>query len=278
MHPNPSRTAQPRSRLRWLARRPPETLPVPRRAPSGPTPTPRYPAVPRWGLRQDFTPAAPAAPTAAESAAESTPFVLRLTTGIVFAAAAVEFLAYLLLVINRAGPVPGWLAVVATVAVFAIGWLAVLAVLALFVVLALWLQDSRARAYAQLGTREPRPRWQLWVYCLVPVVNLVAAPVLVLELADAQRRADGLATDRRAMFIRRWWVAWVALTMVTVGCVAYARAAGGLQHGADAMVYTTLTYLLSGLFLLGTARLVRMIDGGPGTAREREDGTRWLAA
>lgn len=277
MHPNPARTAPPRSRLRWLARRPPETLPVPRRAPSAPKPTPRYPATPRWGLRQDFTPAAPAAQTTAETAAEATPFVLRLTTGIVFAAAVVEALAYLLLVVNRSGPVPGWLAAIATVAVFAVGWLAVLAVLALFVVLALWLQASRARAYAALGAREPRPSWQLWVYCLVPVVNLVAAPVLLLELADAQRRADGSATDRRALFIRRWWAAWVALTIVTLACTAYSRADGGLQHGADAMVYTALTYLLSGAFLLFTARLVRMIDGGP-TAREQEDGTRWLAA
>lgn len=277
MHPSPARTAQPRGRLRWLARRPPETLPVPRRAPSAPKPTPRYPATPRWGLRQDFTPAAPATPTTAEAAADATPFVLRLTTGIVFAAAIVEALAYLLLVINRSGPVPGWLAVITTVAVFAVGWLAVLAVLALIVVLTMWLRVARERAYAALGAREPRPAWQLWVYCLVPVVNLVAAPVLVLELADAQRRAAGEPADRRAMFIRRWWAGWVALTIVTVGCVAYSRADGGLQHGADAMVYTALTYLLGGAFLLVTARLVAVIDGGP-TAREQKDGTRWLAA
>lgn len=277
MRPDPARTAPPRTRLRWLARRPPETLPVPRRAPSAPAPTPRYRATPRWGLRQDFTPAAPAAPSTAEAAAEAAPFVLRMTTGIVFAAAIVEALAYLLLVINRGGPVPGWLAVIAAVAVFAVGWLAVIAVLALAVVLALWLQEARARAFAALGTREPRPRWQLFVYCLVPVVNLVAAPVLVLELIDAQRRAAGLATDRRAMFIRRWWGAWIVLTIVTIGCVAYSRAAGGLQHGADAMVYTALTYLLAGLFLVGTTRWVRTIDRGP-TAREQEDGTRWLAA
>lgn len=277
MHPNPARTAPPRTRLRWLARRPPETLPAPRRAPSDPKPTPRYPVTPRWGLRQDFSPAAPPAPTTAEAAADATPFVLRLTTGIVFAAAIVEGLAYLLLVVNRAGPVPGWLAVIATVAVFAVGWMAVFAVLALVVVLTLWLQTARARAYAALGTREPRPRWQLYAYCLVPAVNLAAAPVLVLELADAQKRAAGLATDRRAMFIRRWWVAWFALTIVTIACTAYSRAAGGLQHGADAMVYTALTYLLAGVFLLATARLVRMIDGGP-AAREQEDGTRWLAA
>lgn len=277
MHPSPARTAQPRGRLRWLARRPPETLPVPRRASSAPKPTPRYPATPRWGLRQDFAPAAPATPTIAEAAAEASPFVLRLTTGIVFAAAIVEALAYLLLVINRAGPVPGWLAVIATVTVFAVGWLAVLAVIALFVVFTMWLRVARGCAYAALGTREPRPAWQLWGYCLVPVVNLVAAPVLVLELADAQRRAAGEPTDRRAMFIRRWWAAWIALTIVTLGCAAYSRADGGLQHGADAMVYTVLTCLLSGAFLLFTARLVAMIDGGP-TAREQEDGTRWLAA
>ncbi|MBS4102554.1 DUF4328 domain-containing protein [Tsukamurella paurometabola] len=277
MHPNPARTAQPRARLRWLARRPPETLPVPRNAPPAPKPTPHYRSTPRWGLRQDFGPAVDAPPTTAEAAAGATPFVLRLTTGIVFAAAAVEALAYLLLVINRAGPVPGWLAVIATVGAFAVGWLAVLAVIALAVVLTLWLQAARTRAYDELGTLEPRPTWQLWAYCLVPVVNLVAAPVLVLELADAQRRAAGLQTDRRALFTRRWWAGWVALTIVTVGCVAYSRADGGLQHGADAMVYTALTYLLSGLFLLVTARLVRVIDGGP-TAREQEDGTRWLAA
>ncbi|BDH55184.1 DUF4328 domain-containing protein [Tsukamurella sp. PLM1] len=197
MHPA-GRTRVQRPRLRWLARRPPETLPVPRRAPSGPKPTPRYPAPPRWGLRQDFTPDAPERESAAESAAGLTPFALRLATGIVFLAAFAELVAYLLLVINRSGPVSMWLAWPATVAVFALGWLAVFAVVGVAVVLALWLRAVRDRAYAALGTAEPRPVWQLWAYCLVPVVNLVAAPVLLLETVRAQDRSERPG----------WMVAW----------------------------------------------------------------------
>lgn len=277
MHPMQGRIQPQRPRIRWLARRPPETLPVPRRAPSAPRPTPRYSATPRWGLRQDFRPVPADREGLAETAASLTPFALRLTTVIVVAAALAEVFAYLLLVINRSGPVSAWLAWPATIGVFALGWLAVIAVVGLTVVLALWLQASRARAFAELGTAEPRQAWQLWVYCLVPLVNLAAAPVLVLEVVRAQHRAAGVTADRRVMFIRRWWAAWVVLTIVTMGCVAYSRAVGGLQHGADAMVYTALTYVLAGAFLLVTARVVRMINGGP-RAHEQEDETRWLAA
>ncbi|KAF5276768.1 hypothetical protein FQA39_LY18551 [Lamprigera yunnana] len=58
------------------------------------------------------------------------------------------------------------------------------------------VQRLVARARAFRGTRDPRPRerWQLWVYLLVPVVNLVAAPVLVdgtARRAEAGRGARG---------------------------------------------------------------------------------------
>ncbi|GAB3134050.1 hypothetical protein GCM10027289_25070 [Tsukamurella serpentis] len=275
MHP-PTRSRVQPPRVRWLARRPPETLPVPRPPSPGPLPTPRYRNIPRWGLRQDFTPVRPRPESAAESAAVVTPFALRLTIVGVFLAAGAEFAAYLLLVVNRSGPVPAWLAWPATVAVFALGWLAVILVTGLFVVLTLWLQAVRERTYAVLGTTEPRPRWQVWLYCLVPVVNLVTAPVLLVELVNAQDRAAPQRADGRVLFIRRWWAAWVLLTIVTLGCVAYSRAAGGLQHGADSMVYTTLTYLLAGAFLVVTARGVRLIERGP-RAAEREEQVRWLA-
>ncbi|WP_019201366.1 DUF4328 domain-containing protein [Tsukamurella sp. 1534] len=280
-----SRIQPPRYRTRWLARRPPETLPAPRRAPSGPSPTPRYPAIPRWGLRQDFTPAPGARPGTAASLAEMFPTVLRGTAIVLALAALAEAFAYVLLMVNRAGPVSVYLALIADTSVFALGYLAVLTTIAAYVVAALWLRESRAEAYAALDTAEPRPAWQLWVYCVVPVVNLVAAPVLLLELVRAQDRArhhePGMSGPRerdvRLEFIRRWWVAWVALTIVAVGCVLYSTASGGLQHSADATAYTGVTYLLGAAFLEGTLWLVRRIDHGPAGATKGER-TRWLAA
>lgn len=273
-----SRTQPPGRRIRWLARRPPETLPEPRRAPSGEQPTPRYDDVPRWGLRQEFAPAPTREEGRAEAASSLLYSVLQGATGILILAGLAEAGAYLLLVINRARTVSKYLAWGADVSVFALGWLAVIALIGVYVAFARWLHAARAAAYEGLGTLDPRPTWQLWVYCLVPVVNLVAAPVLALELVRAQDRAVGRepSTDGRTEFIRRWWAGWAALSIVTVGCVAYAQASGGLQHRADAVLYTAITYLLGAAFLVLTLRLVRMIDAGPGSEHEVEEG-RWLA-
>jgi hypothetical protein len=277
MYP-PSRIQPPGRRIRWLARRPPETLPAPRRAPSEPGPTPQYENIPRWGLRQDFPPAYAAHAGRAETASVALASVLQGAVVILAIAALAEALAYVLLLVNRAKPVSKYLAWAADVSVFALGWLAVIAMIAVFVAMARWVQAARAEAYAAVGTREPRPQWQLWVYCLVPVVNLFAAPVLALELVRAQDRAVSRepSTDRRVEFIRRWWVGWAALSMVTLGCVAYAQADGGLQHRADAIVYTALTYLFGAGFLVITLRLVRSVDAGPTSGAKVEEG-RWLA-
>lgn len=279
-----SRIEPPRYRTRWLARRPPETLPRPRRAPSGPSPTPRYSQIPRWGLRQDFTPGPVARAGVGASLAARLPTVLRGTAVLMLLAALAEGFAYVLLMVNRAGPVSVYLALFADASVFALGYLAVLSTIGAYVVAILWLRGARAAAYAEVDTVEPRPAWQFWVYCMMPVVNLVAAPVLLMELVRAQDRAHhhapGMsgehAPDVRLEFIRRWWAAWVALTIVTVGCVLYSTAAGGLQHSADATAFTGVTYLLGAAFTVGTMWLVRRIDEGPTRATEG-DGTRWLA-
>ncbi|CAM3852788.1 hypothetical protein GCM10009551_075570 [Nocardiopsis tropica] len=274
-----ARTQPPGRRIRWLARRPPETLPVPRRAPSEQGPTPKYTDVPRWGLRQEFAPA-PVTEQGrrAESATTALVSVLQGTIAVLVLAALAEAAAYLLLVINRAGPISKYLAWGAEVSVFAIGWLAVIALVVLYIVFARWLQAARAAVYGELGTLDPRPTWQLWVYCLVPVVNLVAAPVLAMELVGAQDRVAGRApsSDGRLEFIRRWWAGWVALSIVTLACVAYAQASGGLQHHADAVLYTAITYALGAAFLVVTLRVVRAIDAGPDSQKDSEEG-RWLA-
>lgn len=266
------------TRTRWLARRPPETLPPRRVRPAPPRPTPRYTAVPRWGLRQDFR-RVRAAPSATEKWAEfAKPALGALATASVLAAAA-QLSAYVLLLINRSRPVPGW-----SVNVVALGnWVTALLVALLVIVaaaaLAGWLIDQRARAYAAVGTRDPHPAWRLLIATLVPVVNLVWAPVLVLELLAVQRRAhpDAAPRDRRTAAIRSWWMGWLILTGLALGSTAYGAAAGGLQHTADALLFAAVVNLLGAAFAVVTSTaLTRVADG----VRPAETGTgvRWLMA
>ncbi len=161
----------------------------------------------------------------------------------------------MLLIVNRSvllNPVVAWLAT----------WLGVVvSVAALFMVFASvvllmnWLIARRAAAFKHVGRQEHRPLWALRVGCLVPFVNLVWAPVYVLELASVE---DNVARLRRPIVV--WWVVWVLSTAVSLFSIAtsFTRDAQGI---ADNTVTTIVAYLtamaamvLAGRVLIGFER------------------------
>ncbi|KRD05014.1 hypothetical protein ASE48_20545 [Mycobacterium sp. Root265] len=240
---------------RWIAVRP-GAPPAPRRkrAPLGPTP--RYAYIPRWGLYERFDDDGAGDQVAAERTGPSSASVRRtivITLALLGAAALLHVIRYALLLINRTvlldpivAALATWLPVAASVAAF-------FAVVATALILTNWLIARRAAAYAHVGSPDPRSTRELWVGCLIPFVNLVMAPVFVIELARAEKRSG--------LRIVSWWITWffsyllaTASIVTTVLTIFY----DGAQRIADNTVITTIGYLIA----LATLLLVLQVYQG----------------
>jgi hypothetical protein len=235
---------------RWIAVRPGAAPPVRRRRrPLGPTP--RYTSVPRWGLLDRIGPVGDQQPArqARGPSARTVRFVLTATMVVFGVAALVHLARYVLLIINRStllnavvAFVATWLGVVASVA-------GLLTLIATAVLLTNWLIARRAAALEHRGHQEFRPSWALRLGCLVPLVNLLWAPVYLIELAHVEERYQGLQRT-----ILRWWIAWVFSTAVSVFSIAtsFTRDAQGI---ADNTVTTIIAYLLALAALAATGQV-----------------------
>ncbi|ANE78718.1 hypothetical protein A7U43_04645 [Mycobacterium adipatum] len=272
--PSPGRPAAGRpgsapAGYRWIAVRP-GAPPAPRRkrAPLGPTP--RYAYIPRWGLYDRFDDGDTAGQVIAERSAPAPAAVRRMivvTLVLLGAAAVLHVLRYGLLLINRSvllDPIVAalgtWLPVAASAAAF-------FAVVATALVLTNWLIARRAAAYAHVGSPDPRSARELWAGCLIPFVNLVLAPVFVIELARTERRTG--------LRIVSWWITWffsyvlsVASIVTTVLTIFY----DGAQRIADNTVITTVAYLVA------MAALLLMLQVYEGFERQPVDrpSRRWV--
>ena len=249
----PAAAAVTPARFRWIAVRPgPPPPPRRRRRPLGPTP--RYHTIPRWGLVEQFAPAVDgsrnghrrtASPTAARTAL--------FAAGVVLAtAAAVHIVRYLLLLINRTTLLPPVVAIGSLLAGVLVSLTAIIAVIAAAVALTSWLISRRAAAFAVHGQPDPRPAWALWAGCLIPVVNLVWAPVFVLELAHAER-----CQARQRGPVTLWWIAW-AISFLICGWAIWTSRATDAQGIADNTVTMIVAYL-AGLAVV--ILLWRVFDG-----------------
>ncbi|WP_304109468.1 DUF4328 domain-containing protein [Mycolicibacterium bacteremicum] len=245
--PSPAQPARPPgpgklpSGYRWIAVRP-GAAPPPRRRRGPLGPTPRYTAIPRWGLHEQFEEAGAADPTAGRRG--PSPALVRrtvLATLILLGAAAVlHMLRYALMLYNRGSLLNPIVAGIATWLPVAASVLAFFGVLASGLVLTNWLIARRAAAFAHLGAEDPRTPGRLWVGCMVPPINLVLAPVYVIELARAERR--------RGLRIVSWWITWffsyalsIASIVTTILTVFHTDA----QRIADNTVITTIAYLVA---------------------------------
>ena len=244
--------------FRWIAVRP-GAAPPPRhgRRPLGPTPS--YAVIPRWGLgdRVQYAPAPAETPTRTRPSAAAVRLTLFLSLLVLCVATLMYVVRYVLLVINRN-------VLLNSVVAFAASWLGVLvsvgAIVALGVsgvMLTRWLIARRARAFAHYGLRDQRSEWALWAGCLVPLVNLLWAPVYVTELATIEEHH---ARVQRS--IVQWWIAWLFSYAVSVFAIAtsWARDAQGIANNTVLMV---LAYLLAAATLAATARVFEGFERKP---------------
>ena len=233
------------SGFRWIAVRP-GPPPPPRRRRRHLGPTPRYAYIPRWGLADHVAPL----PVDGEPAAKRGPDLVTVRAALLSAlaifglAAAIHIVRYVLLLINRTTLLPPlvagaalWLGVLASLA-------AIVAVIMTGVVMTWWLITRRAAVYEHLGQDDPRLAWTLWAGCLVPVVNLVWAPVYLIELAHAEQSQARLRGP-----ITAWWIAWVLSTAVSIFAIATSFTTKP-QGIADNTVTVIIAYLLGAAVLV----------------------------
>ncbi|MCK0176223.1 DUF4328 domain-containing protein [Mycolicibacterium sp. F2034L] len=222
---------------RWIAVRPGAPPPPrARRRPLGPTP--RYMSIPRWGLiehfetRPDAAPHAHHGPTGAVARA-----TLLVTMGVLAATAFIHAVRYALLLVNRTVLLNPFVAGAATWLAVALSVLSLFLVIGSILVLTNWLIARRGAAYAYHGQTDPRGVWQLRAGCLIPLVNLLFAPVFVTELATLENKSSVL---RRPITV--WWIVWVLSTVLSAFSIATSFATDP-QGIADNTVTTTVAYL-----------------------------------
>lgn len=232
------------SGYRWVAVRP-GAPPHPRRGRRDLGPTPRYQSIPRWGLVEHFDGPAEQTTERKGPSPKTVQRTLTLTMAVLGAAAFVHVVRYILLIINRSVLLNPWVAAIATWGGVAVSVVAVFMVVASAVMLTNWLIRRRADAFAHHGRPDPRSAWELRAGALTPLVNLLFAPVFVIELADTESRLRWL---HRPIMV--WWVVWVASTAVSVFSIATSFTADP-QGIADNTVATIVAYLFgaAALFL-----------------------------
>jgi hypothetical protein len=196
-------------------------------------------------LIDPITPAAASDSAAARKGASATAARAALVAaGLVLAAAAgVHVVRYLLLLINRTTLLPPFVAIGSLLSGVLVSLAAVIAVIAAAVVLTSWLIGRRTAAFAVHDQPDPRPEWALWAGCLIPVVNLVWAPVFVLELAVAER-----CHARQRGPVTLWWIGWV-VSFLICGWAIWTSRATGAQGIADNTATMIVAYL-AGLAVL----------------------------
>jgi hypothetical protein len=239
--------------FRWIAVRP--GPPPPSRTQPRPLgPTPRYGTIPRWGLIDQFTPGFGAAEQAPRKNASAIAVraALLASSAVFTLAALAHILRYLLLLINRTRLLPPLVANATLLMGVLVSLAAMVAVIVTAAVMTSWLIGRRAEVFRFHGRADPRSEWELWVGCLTPVVNLVWAPVFLIELARAEHSQARLRAP-----ITMWWIAWVSSTAISAWAI-WTSSASEPQGIADNTVTVIIAYL-AGLAVL--LLLWRVFDG-----------------
>jgi hypothetical protein len=229
----------------------PGAAPPARRARRSLGPTPRYAVIPRWGLadRVDQVPAAAETPTQTGPSAAAVRTSIFVSVLVLCVVALVYVVRYVLLVINRntllnsvVAIAADWLGILASVAALA-------AAITAGVMLIRWLIARRAAVFSHHGMPEPRSVRALWAGCVVPLANLLWAPVYVIELAVME---EHYARLRRP--IVQWWIAWVFSYTVSIFAIisSFATDAQGIANNTVLMVFA---YLLAAATLAAAARV-----------------------
>jgi len=177
---------------------------------------------------------------------------------LVLSMAALVYVArYVLLVINRntllnsiVAIAADWIGMLASVA-------AVAAMITSGVLLIRWLIARRAAVFAHHGLPESRSVRALWAGCVVPLANLLWAPVYVIELATVE---EHYARLRRP--ILEWWIAWV-LSYLVCGFAIFTSFATDAQGIANNTVLMIFAYLLAAVTVAAVARVFEGFERKP---------------
>lgn len=175
-----------------------------------------------------------------------------VSAGVFALAAAAHGLRYGLLLINRNSLLPPLVADGALLMGVMLGLAAIAAMIATMAVTTAWLIGHRAQTFRLRGHADPRPEWTLWAGCMTPLVNLVWAPVFVIELARIEK-----ADTRIGGRITAWWIAWTASALLAVWAT-WTSSATEPQAVADNTITAILAYLVGAVALV---LLWRVIDG-----------------
>lgn len=254
---------------RWIAVRP-GSAPPPLRGRRVLGPTPRYATTPRWGLPDPAT-------FRTEQPVEHvkrgpSPGLVRFTliaAAAIFGCAALIFaIRYGLMIVNRAILLPPLVGDFAKWSGIVLAALAFAAVPTVLVTLTAWLVGRRAAGYTHRGQQDPRSSSSIWLGCLIPFVNLLWAPVFVIEMAVEEGRYSRL---RRLIIV--WWIVWVLSTAISVFATATSFP-DTTQGFADNTLTTTIAYLFAVAVVVLTYRVVM---GFVRTPVERV-GRRWVVA
>lgn len=253
---------------RWIAVRPgsPPTA-TRRRRPLGPTP--RYAYIPRWGLVDHIEPAGSSRQGIAGGRVPSRVLERLLLATIITLAivSCAHFLRYALMVYNRGALIPRFVASTSNGLVLFSVALAFAVMVATAWFLTEWMIARRAETYRDLGFEDPRARWEIRVGCLLPIVNIVGVPLLLLELAKIENR-----WYRQYRNIVWWSVLW-GLTWLLVLVTWVARDSVTVQGVADNALFTAIDYAIAAVAVWS---LRRVYDGF--TAPEgHHRAVRWLA-
>ena len=181
-------------------------------------------------------------------------------TAIAFGVAALAYLVrYILLIINRTTLLNPPLAISAEWFGILAGAVAFVIAIVCWVVLTWWLVARRAAVFAHRGIPDPRPQWALWVGCLVPGLNLVWAPVFVVDTATLE---DIYYRQRKPIIV--WSAFWVLSAAVSLFALftSFTQEPQGI---ADNHVTTIFACLMALATVLCLTRVYRGFESKPVT-------------
>ena len=155
-------------------------------------------------------------------------------------------------------------------------WVSLVLIIAVEAALAWWLWVERDLAYAANRRADPRRWWEILLFALVPLVNLVTLGVLLKELLDEHER-QGRRSWQPAL--RSWWLWWAGGHLAALGYALWT-----LNSSVQARTEALLLGAALGVVLLLLANRTRRLMGAieaskrPGSSDGAAKPVRWVIA
>jgi hypothetical protein len=159
-------------------------------------------------------------------------------------------------------------------AVVTIAGILTLAFTALTVIVTLWWLQLARHAAADLADQTvTRPDWQVYLYLLIPGINLVMAGPILTELEHQVLRRPATDRPKPTKPVVIWWTTWAAAGLLFALTVAW-RFRTTVQSHADGVILSALTDLAAAAVAILTALTIRRLSTllapiDPTTARYR---------